>query len=136
MPPPNGRSPKAAAALGAQRERQEVAYWRDEGWLSFRTGGHSATRGQVDAFDVADVIAMRQYGTDAPDDASEVLMIEVKTTAQGPFERFGPTEREALRLAAMIAGATPLLVWWPSRGTRREVPLSQWPLPKGLRAVS
>lgn len=121
-----GRSGAAAVRLGAQRERQEVAWRQDNGWLAFRTGGHSANRGNADAFDVCDVIAMRaQFKVNL---GAEVLMIEVKSTAGGPFERFGPTEREALILAAAVAGATPLLVWWPVRRERIEIPVAKWPL--------
>lgn len=105
---------------------------RDEGWVAWRVGGTSAFRGK-DGIDVCDVVAMRgvttvSLGGMAEACLAEVLMIEVKTTAQGPFERFGPTQREALILAAKLAGATPLLVWWPANGERRELTVAEWPL--------
>jgi hypothetical protein len=46
----------------------------------------------------------------------EVLLVEVKSTAQGPWEHFGPSERLALAKAAQDAGAIGAVAWWPSRG--------------------
>jgi hypothetical protein len=48
-------------------------------------------------------------------------LIQVKSTAGGPYERFGPSDRAALALEAHQAGAAAVLAWWPPR---RKVP--QW----------
>jgi Holliday junction resolvase len=55
------------------------------------------------------------------------LLIEVKSTAQGPYEHFGPADRARLRFAAQLAGASPVLAWWPPRGKLRLIPANEWP---------
>jgi Holliday junction resolvase len=95
---------------GHDRERAVVALYREIGWLAFRAPG---------SLGVADVIALK--------DGSRPRMIEVKSTAAGPYEHFGPADREALREAAEIAGADALLAWWPSRAKLRIIPASEWP---------
>ena len=46
-------------------------------------------------------------------------LIEVKTTAGGPYERFGPADREALSRTAAAIGADAYLVW-------RVTPRDEW----------
>jgi hypothetical protein len=46
----------------------------------------------------------------------EVLLVEVKSTAQGPWEHFGPSERLALAEAAQDVNSVGAVAWWPSRG--------------------
>lgn len=55
------------------------------------------------------------------------LLIEVKSTAAGPFHSFGPKARTDLLFAASVAGADATLAWWPSRGKLVWLPPAQWP---------
>lgn len=67
----------------------------------------------------ADLVALRA--------GSRPMLVEVKSTAGGPYERFGPADRAALLFAARLAGADAVLVWWPPRGQIRFIPSSEWP---------
>jgi hypothetical protein len=57
-------------------------------------------------------------------DLDRPLLVQVKSTAGGPYERFGPAERAALIAEGERAGAAVVLAWWPPR---RVVP--KWLLP-------
>lgn len=50
-----------------------------------------------------------------------VRLIEVKSTAGGPWERFGPAARAELVAAALRAGASAELWWWPPRAPEPRV---------------
>ncbi len=95
---------------GHARERQVVAWLRERGWIAQRA---PASLG-------VDVIALK---------SGEVpRVIEVKSTAGGPYERFGPADRAAASTLAEMAGAAAWLVWWPVRGEMRWIAASEWPL--------
>jgi Holliday junction resolvase len=100
---------------GRQRELAVAVLLRDAGFIAYRL-----------AHGNADVAAMRHD--------HQPMLIQVKSTAGGPYERFGPYERAALLLEAEQAGAAAVLAWWPPR---RRVPKwidsSDWP---ALRAVA
>jgi Holliday junction resolvase len=55
------------------------------------------------------------------------LLVQVKSSAAGPFDHFRPEERTALRREAITAGAEALLVWWPPRGRPRYLTPETWP---------
>jgi Holliday junction resolvase len=55
------------------------------------------------------------------------MMIEVKSTAGGPYERFGPEKREALYDAAMKAGLEPYIAYWPPRKELKYYGFASWP---------
>lgn len=95
---------------GHQRERDLVRLLRDEDWIAFRAPA---------SLGVADVVALRA--------GSRPRLIESKSTAQGPYEHFGPADRERLRQAAALAGADALLAWWPPRGELRLLGPDEWP---------
>jgi len=95
---------------GAQRERAVRDWYSSRDWLAFRAPA---------SLGCADVIALRE--------GSRPKLIEVKSTKAGPYHGFGPADRARLRAAADIAGADALLAWWPSRGTLRFIPESEWP---------
>jgi Holliday junction resolvase len=95
---------------GTQRERAVRDWLRERDWLAFRAPA---------SLGVADVVALR--------DGSRPRLIEVKSTAQGPYEHFGPAARDRLRFAARLAGADALLAWWPPRGQLRFIAESEWP---------
>ena len=99
-----------AARRGVQRERQVRDKLLSEDWLAFRAPA---------SLGCADVIALR--------DGSRPRLIEVKSTAGGPYERFGPAARARLSFAARLAGADAYLCWWPPRGQLRWIPEGEWP---------
>jgi Holliday junction resolvase len=98
---------------GHDRERAVKAYSIERDWLAFRAPA---------SLGVADVIALK--------DGERPHLIEVKSTAQGPYEHFGPADRHRLSLAAHMAGAVAVLAWWPSRGKLVFIPESEWPAPR------
>lgn len=98
------------SSRGTQRERAVRDRLASDDWLAFRAPA---------SLGVADVVALR--------DGSRTRLIEVKSTAGGPFEHFGPRARERLRFAARLAGADASLAWWPPRGALRWIPESEWP---------
>lgn len=95
---------------GHQRERAVRDWFADRDWVAFRAPA---------SLGVADVVALR--------DGDRPRLVEVKSTAGGPYERFGPADRAKLRQAAEMAGAVPLLAWWPPRGKLRFIPAEEWP---------
>jgi Holliday junction resolvase len=95
---------------GHDRERAVVAHLRERDWVAFRAPA---------SLGVADVVALR--------DGSRPRLVEVKSTAQGPYEHFGPADRAKLAGAATLAGAEAWLAWWPARGQLRWIAESEWP---------
>lgn len=95
---------------GHDRERQVKALLESQDWLVLRAAG---------SLGCVDLVALR--------DGSRPRLLEVKSTAQGPYERFGPRARAELAFAAELAGAEALLAWWPPRGVLRMIPATEWP---------
>jgi Holliday junction resolvase len=95
---------------GHDRERAVKAILEGEDWFVARAAGSLGD---------ADLVALRA--------GSRSRLVEVKSTAGGPYERFGPADRARLRLAAQIAGADAWLAWWPPRGRLRWIDASEWP---------
>lgn len=93
---------------GRGRELRIAEVMRDSGCISYRL-----------AWGQADVISLKA--------GARPLLIQVKSTAQGPFERFGPTERANLLAEAIAAGADCTLAWWPKNGPLRWVAPEEWP---------
>jgi len=44
-----------------------------------------------------------------------VALVEVKSTAGGPYEHFGPTDRDEMLQVAKLIDADAALWWWPPR---------------------
>jgi Holliday junction resolvase len=95
---------------GHNRERQVKALLEGEDWLVVRAAG---------SLGCADLVALR--------DGSRPRIVEVKSTAGGPYERFQPAERARLKFAANLAGADAWLCWWPPRGKPHWLAASEWP---------
>lgn len=95
---------------GHDRERKVKAWLESRDWLVVRAAG---SLGDVD------LVALR--------DGDTPLLVEVKSTAGGPYERFVPAAREELLLAARIAGARATLAWWPPHGQLKWIPSEEWP---------
>lgn len=104
---------------GHDRERAVKRQLEAEDWWVARAAGSLGD---------ADLIALK--------DGRPPLLVEVKSTAQGPWERFGPADRDALRLAARIAGARAVVCWWPPRGRQHWLYDDQgdWPAPRKVAA--
>ncbi len=104
---------------GIDRERAVRKLLEADGWLAFRAPA---------SLGCADVIAMRRsdWWTENQHE-SNVRLIEVKSTARGPYEHFGPAARQRLRDAAELAGADAYLAHWPSRGRLVWYHESGWP---------
>jgi Holliday junction resolvase len=95
---------------GHDRERKVKALLEADDWVVTRAAGSLGD---------ADLIALK--------DNHRPRMIEVKSTAGGPYERFGPKDRADLLFAARLAGAQALLYWWPPRGKLRVIWPDEWP---------
>jgi Holliday junction resolvase len=98
---------------GHDRERAIRKLMRDEGWVVLRAAG---------SLGVVDLVALRA--------GMVPRLVEIKSTAGGPYERFGPRERAQLSAAARQAGAEAWLAWWPPRRPLRWIPESAWPRPR------
>ena len=95
---------------GLQRERQVRYFMEQDDWVVVRAAG---------SLGCCDLVAMKSGRTPR--------MVEVKSTAQGPYEHFRPADRKDLSQAAEWAGAEAWLAWWPSRGQLTWFPESSWP---------
>jgi Holliday junction resolvase len=96
---------------GIQRERQVRRILEGEDWWVSRAAGSLGD---------ADLVALRHM--------SRPRLIEVKSTAAGPYHSFGPRDRARLRAAAEIAGADAWLCWWPPRGRPQWIASHEWPV--------
>lgn len=95
---------------GTGRDRKVRDHLASQDWFAVcARGSHGAV----------DVLAIRV--------GSIPRLIQVKSTAQGPYERFGPAERAELSAAAKIGGGQALLAWWPPHGKLRWIPQDEWP---------
>jgi Holliday junction resolvase len=95
---------------GTQRERAVRDLLAREDWVAFRAPA---------SLGAADVIALRE--------GNRPRLIEVKSTAGGPYEHFGPSARARLKATANMAGADACLAWWPPRGKLVWIPARSWP---------
>lgn len=100
---------------GHDRERQVKALLEAEDWFVVRAAGSLGD---------ADLVALRV--------GSPSRLVEVKSTAGGPYERFQPADRERLKLAARIAGAEAWLCWWPPRAKPIWIAAAAWPAAKEI----
>lgn len=112
-----GLGPDVGDPVRFQRVDLPPVFIRPRPWLPIRAAG---SLGDVD-------VAALRPGLREPTPITgqmlaEVLLIEVKSTAGGPYERFGPAARDELRAAAELAGAEAWEVWIP-------------PPPPGVRGV-
>lgn len=111
---------------GHDRERAVQDLLQGEDWWVGRIAG---SLGDVD------LVAARAWRADTPLvrnpetrlQLRRLLFVEVKSTAGGPYERFGPKARADLSFAARLAGAEAWLVHWPPRKQPEWIPASHWP---------
>lgn len=95
---------------GHQRERDLRRQLDAEGWWTTRAAGSLGD---------ADIVALKA--------GQPPRLVEVKSTAGGPYERFGPADRDQLLAAAEQAGADAWLVWWPPRRKPVWIHPDAWP---------
>lgn len=94
---------------GSVKERKVITILESAGWIAYRSAGSHG---------MADVIALCI--------GFQPLLVQVKASAGGPFEHFRPDERWGLITEARVAGAMPVLAWWPSRRPLQWRPGPAW----------
>jgi hypothetical protein len=95
---------------GAQRDRAVRDWFASDDWFAVcARGSHGC----------ADVLAIKA--------GKSPRVVQVKSTAGGPYERFGPADRAELSFAARLGGGDALLAWWPPRGRLHWIPENEWP---------
>ena len=102
-------TPRGVTA-GHNRERQVKALLVSKGWVVVRAAA---------SLGCADLVALRN--------GDQPMLVEVKSTAGGPWKTFGPAARAALSRAADQAGADAYLCWWPPRLEPRWFDEGSWP---------
>lgn len=100
---------------GHDRERRVRDWLTERDWVVVRAAG---SLGEID------LVALKAGETPR--------LVEVKSTAGGPYEHFGPGERADLSQRAAWAGAGAWLAWWPPRGQLRWIPEAEWPKRKAV----
>jgi Holliday junction resolvase len=95
---------------GHERERRVRDWFLERDWIAFRAPA---------SLGCADVVALKE--------GERPRLIEVKSTAAGPYHGFGPADRARLSGAASLAGAIAVLAWWPPRGKLRFIGEDEWP---------
>lgn len=93
---------------GRGRELETMRHYRALGYVAYRL-----------AWGCADVLALKA--------GEPPLLVQVKSTAGGAFERFGPRERLVMLCEAQQAGARAVLVWWPAHGSLLAIDSDAWP---------
>lgn len=121
-PDPRGKTKATAGELqvsrGHDRERRVRDWLTERDWVVVRAAG---SLGGID------LVAMKAGHTP--------MLVEVKATAGGPYERFNPADRADLKKRAEWAGAEAWLAWWPPRGKLRWIPSSEWPPTPSLKLI-
>jgi hypothetical protein len=105
---------------GLKRERALRHILIAEGWVVIRA-----------SMGIVDLVLMRKTeiawfsGIRLP--IPEVRLVQVKSTAGGPYKNFSPAERaELISMARAIAG-TAWLIWWPPHKPWQWISESEWP---------
>lgn len=102
--------------------------------------GHNRERAVKARLELEDYVVVRAAGSLGPVDLVALRadkrprLIEVKSTAGGPYERFVPSERAEMLLIAEMAGASAELAWWPPRGQLHWIGSDEWPTPRRAAA--
>lgn len=100
-----------AARKGNGRELRTASILESEGW-TVGSRRHVAGPG--------DLLAVK--------DGERPRLIEVKATAGGPYEHFGPRDRNGMRAYAAERGLVAELAWWaPRAATHRIFDEAEWP---------
>lgn len=62
-------------------------------------------------------------------------LVEVKSTAAGPYATFGPRDRADMAAVAERAGWEAWLAWWPPRGKLVWIRSDEWPVGRERKAA-
>jgi Holliday junction resolvase len=108
---------------GRNAELELMAFLAERNFL-VASRRHIAGAGDVLA---VRALAMARLPSGAHKPMHEVWLLEVKTTAGGPYERFGPKDRAAMLETAQKAGAAPLLAWRPPKKEWKFIGPDEWP---------
>jgi Holliday junction resolvase len=108
----------AQSQRGRTREVKVLEHLVALGWVGVR-----AASGPID------VVAMAGPDANGPDGDSEasVLLVQVKSTAGSPYERFGREDRQVLLELAERCGAEAWLAYWPPNAKLRWIGSNDWP---------
>jgi Holliday junction resolvase len=98
------------SARGLQRERAVRDWLRDRDWVVTRAAG-----------------SLGDYDLHASKSGEATRLIEVKSTARGPYHGFSPADRQKLGVLAEWAGAQAWLAWWPPHGALHWIAETEWP---------
>lgn len=106
-----GRSVRHRSQQGRDAELEAMRSLGVQGWLC------GSRRHMLGA---GDFVAVRPFALVKLPNATkrpihEVRLVEVKTTAQSPYERFGPDDRSLLLEAAHRIGAEAWIAWRPPK---------------------
>ena len=114
----------AQSRRGRSREADLVRVLEQTGWVAVR-----AASGPVDVVALSGENAKHPaFGFEAGRETLwRPMLIQVKSTAGGPFERFQPSRRRQLVLAAEEAHAEAWLVWWPPGRSMKWIASTDWP---------
>jgi Holliday junction resolvase len=112
----------STASRGAALEHRAKRLLEKEGWAVTRGAG---SHGCADlwAAKAANYIPDWWFTVRAP----HLRLIQVKGSAKGPFEHFGPKDRQALLDLAAQTGGSAELWWWPPRKPLQILHPSDWP---------
>ncbi len=103
---------------GHDRERAVQRRLEEDDWVVTRAAG-----------------SLGIYDLHASKNGRRTCLVEVKSTAQGPYERFGPSHRADLEAVARRADAVAVLAWWPPHGKLTWIFSSEWPDARVVKLV-
>jgi Holliday junction resolvase len=98
-----------ASSTGLKREGQVRKLYEAEGWICVRAAG---SLGPVD------LVAIRK--------GFKPIFNEIKATST-PWVTFGRAKRNEMLRICELAGATPMLVYWPAHKKPRWILAKDWP---------
>jgi hypothetical protein len=111
---------------GRSRELDVLHHFQDDGWVAYRL-----------AWGNADVRACRLEPGDEPESRRlRLLLVQVKSTGNGPYDHFRPLDRDHLLAEADSCGAEAVLAFWPPYGSLQLIDAHAWPKRARMEAVA
>jgi Holliday junction resolvase len=107
---------------GHDRERAVRDLLERDGWLVVRAAG---SLGTCDLVAVPTRTGARHPAHGA--DGEALLLVEVKSTAGGPYEHFTPARRRELADLAHQVWGEAWLAWWAPRRPLQWISSERWP---------
>jgi Holliday junction resolvase len=112
---------------GNARENAVLELLAEDGW--FGLCGR-ASRGPADILAVRSKIPNVLGRQEPTRSAARIIVVQVKSDVDGPYENFRQMERIVLADIAERIGAEAWAAWWPPHGTLRWIHSSEWPAPR------